>query len=111
MLRVLAVLLLIASPVSAEGFKKRAKAENMPPLPIIEFYCTGSSGERYELGDVICIAASCQTWMARCDMSQNNVMWRKMQDGCPTASAAPSLQQRFDQLKRVPVLPNSTLAG
>ncbi|MCG6902340.1 MAG: hypothetical protein LJE68_06615, partial [Rhodobacter sp.] len=43
---------------------------------------------RVEVGGVICVTASCTTWMARCEMAATNRMalWRKMQDGCPGAA-------------------------
>lgn len=56
------------------------------PMPGVEYYCTDETGQRKELGEVICITAGCDTWMARCDMSLNNPMWRRIQDGCPGVS-------------------------
>lgn len=55
-----------------------------------ELFCTDATGSRRELGEIICISASCQTWMAKCDVSLNNPMWRKIQDGCPTAGISGS---------------------
>ena len=82
------VFLLVLQPglAGAESFKHREKSPDAPPLPKIEYYCTDSTGARREMGEIICITASCQTWMARCDMSLNNPAWRKVQDGCPGAS-------------------------
>ena len=52
-----------------------------------DYFCTGSDGERHELGEIVCLASStCQVWLAKCGMSLNNPMWRKVQDGCPVAS-------------------------
>ncbi len=70
-------------------------AELYPPLPGVEYYCTDSQGDRVDLGGVICVTASCQTWMARCEMTASNrmAMWRKVQDGCPGVSLV-------DRLKR-----------
>lgn len=78
-MRWLVALFLLAPPALAQEAQPRL----YPPLPGVEYYCTGGTGERHELGEVICITASCQTWMARCEMSQNTPMWRKLQDGCP----------------------------
>ena len=50
-----------------------------------------------ELGEVLCITAGCQTWMARCDMSVNSPTWRKIQDGCPGASSGVSVYDRLQQ--------------
>lgn len=70
-------------------------AELYPPLPGVEYYCTDSVGDRVEVGQVICITASCQTWMARCEMTASNRMaiWRKLQDGCPGVSVQGRLQR------------------
>ena len=86
MFRYVMVFLAAALPASAQEFTR---------MPGVEYYCTGATGERYELGEVICITASCKTWTARCDMSWNSPMWRKTQDGCPGVS----VQQRLDKLK------------
>ena len=66
----------------------KTMAELYPPLPGVEYYCTDSNGDRAELGTVICVTASCQTWMARCEMTATNRMtkWSKVQDGCPAVS-------------------------
>ena len=85
MWRILIIWIALCGPAIGGDFKHVDKSANAPPLPKIELYCTDAQGERRELGEVICITASCQTWMAKCDMSLNNVMWRKLQDGCPTA--------------------------
>lgn len=77
MLRSVVFLMALAGPAGAQEFQQ---------MPGVEYYCTGSGGERYELGAIICITASCQTWTARCDMSLNIPMWRKTQDGCPAVS-------------------------
>ncbi|SFP47394.1 hypothetical protein [Tranquillimonas alkanivorans] len=86
-------LLLLALPAAAADRKDAAERPAAPPLPKIELYCTDGQGERRELGEVICITASCQTWLARCEMSQNNVMWRKIQDGCPGAGLLDRLRR------------------
>lgn len=69
-----------AAPTAPKSF-----ADLYPPLPGVEYFCTDSEGARVEIGQVICITASCITWMARCEMTSSNRMaiWRKMQDGCP----------------------------
>ncbi|WP_425053692.1 hypothetical protein [Psychromarinibacter sp. S121] len=81
MFRVFAFLLL------APGLAMAQEAfSGYQPLPGVEYYCTDATGGRKELGDVICITAGCDTWMARCDMSLNNPTWRRIQDGCPGVS-------------------------
>ena len=97
MARLIVILLLLpawAFAQDAERPQPKSMAELYPPLPGVEYYCTDSEGARVELGDVICITASCQTWMARCEMTASNrmAMWRKLQDGCPAVSVFDRLQ-------------------
>ena len=64
-----------------------AAAQDVPPPRPIELYRTDRNGDRVELGGITCISASClPPYLARCEMSLNNVMWRKLQDGCPGVS-------------------------
>jgi hypothetical protein len=57
-------------PVAKEGFS----------YP--ESYCT-NRGSRIELGQISCLHVNGKAFVARCGMSLNNPMWRKVQDGCP----------------------------
>ncbi len=83
MWRLLLILALAPAPVVAGGLRGDPPADP-PPLRPIELYCTDGHGDRVELGEVICIRAGCDPpYLARCDMSLNNVMWRKVRDGCP----------------------------
>lgn len=50
---------------------------------VIESYCRDGDGVRQELGTVVCITASCNTWMAKCEKFENVTIWRRIQDGCP----------------------------
>lgn len=93
MLRLVSILILVPSFALAGKLVTPNAANPYPELPGNEFFCTGSTGERYEIGEVICIAASCQVWMAKCERSNNLPMWRKTMDGCPGAS----LFDRFRQ--------------
>ena len=80
------ILLTLCQPAFAQETGPKSFAELYPPLPGVEYFCTDANGRRFELGQTICVTASCQTWMAKCDMSQNNTTWRKLSDGCPTSS-------------------------
>ena len=83
-------IILLALPLSANAQDAgKSTAELYPPMPGVEYYCTDATGARRELGDVICIAASCQTWVARCEVSLNTPTWRKLSDGCPGVSLMP----------------------
>ncbi|GAB5378157.1 MAG: hypothetical protein AcusKO_46190 [Acuticoccus sp.] len=48
-------------------------------------YCTDGDGRRVELGERICLTVGDRMFIARCDMSLNNPVWREEQEGCPTA--------------------------
>ena len=106
-LAVLAGLSLPAVPALAgDGrFRHREKSPDAPPLPKIEYYCTDAEGKRRELGEIICITASCQSWLAQCGMSANNPAWRKLQDGCPGVSLRPRQGLGDPLLDALPVHP------
>ncbi len=55
-------------------------------------YCT-NRGQRIEMGGLVCLEVDGRSYLARCEMSLNNPMWRKVQDGCPSTRAAPSLER------------------
>jgi len=70
-----------------------------PGYEVPAHYCRDGEGNRRELGEVICVTASCQTWMARCEQSLNNTIWRKVSEGCPAAALeAPSPTARLKAL-------------
>lgn len=89
MRRLLAALVLLpglAWAQDAEDRTDRDRFDGFTPMEGVEYYCTDATGNRRELGEVICITAGCDTWLARCDMSVNNPTWRRLQDGCPGVS-------------------------
>ncbi|MEM6578919.1 MAG: hypothetical protein AAF678_10535 [Pseudomonadota bacterium] len=45
-------------------------------------YCTDKSGLRIELGERICMSVDGRQIMAKCQMSQNNPMWREIAPQC-----------------------------
>lgn len=51
----------------------------------IDCYCTDRSGARVELGEVICLEVDGRAFLARCEMSLNNPMWRDLREGCVTS--------------------------
>ncbi|MEM8592266.1 MAG: hypothetical protein AAGF13_07030 [Pseudomonadota bacterium] len=51
----------------------------------VDCWCRGSSGERFEMGDVTCFTISGRTFTAQCQMSLNNPMWRELGEGCLTS--------------------------
>lgn len=88
MWRLVSIALLIPT-VSLGGDLVTPSIDNpYPTLPGVEYYCLGAGGQRYELGEVVCLATnSCaQPWFAKCDLTNHTPMWRKTMDGCPGAS-------------------------
>ncbi len=48
----------------------------------LDCYCTDSSGGRVELGESICLFVDGRAFMAMCEMSLNNPIWRDTGQGC-----------------------------
>ncbi|MEL6677120.1 MAG: hypothetical protein AAFQ51_00360 [Pseudomonadota bacterium] len=67
----------LASGAYSDGVKRNS-ATGEP----IECYCTDGGGDRWELGDIICIDIYGRSFLARCEMSQNNPTWRDLSEGC-----------------------------
>lgn len=44
------------------------------------------AGKTYQEGEVACIRLSGDAYTARCEMNLNTTSWKKIADGCPTAS-------------------------
>jgi hypothetical protein len=62
----------------------------------IECFCTDKTGSRIELGQTICMQVDGRMFMARCEMSLNNPMWREQGDGCLSSSLSDSVQPTSD---------------
>ena len=54
---------------------------------VIECFCTDRSGARVELGETICLMVDGRAYLARCEMSLNNPMWRDTGSECVGARA------------------------
>lgn len=48
----------------------------------IDCFCTDRLGNRVELGDYICMQVDGRSYIAQCQMSQNNPMWREIAPSC-----------------------------
>ncbi len=75
----LIALLLVAPALAGEpavggGVKKKGP----------DCYCT-NRGVRYELGQFACLRVDGRKYLARCEMSLNNPMWREKEPSCPTS--------------------------
>ena len=73
MLRSLFVLIVVSAPAFAD-VKSNGK--------VIECYCTDRNGARVELGEMRCLQVDGRMFMAQCQMSLNNPMWREISEGC-----------------------------
>jgi hypothetical protein len=57
-----------------------------------------ANGREFEQGQVACLRLPSGTELARCGMELNNSSWKKIQDGCPSASAAPTVQSWMSEM-------------
>ncbi|MEL7097796.1 MAG: hypothetical protein AAGM84_03100 [Pseudomonadota bacterium] len=80
----LALTLLAAGPALADVTSPSGKT--------VECYCTDRTGSRVELGETICLQVDGRMFTAQCQMSQNNPMWREVQDGCLSSGLGGSHQ-------------------
>ena len=56
---------------------------------VIECYCTDTYGERVELGESTCLFVDGRSFIARCEMSLNNPIWRDTGVECTTSRLLP----------------------
>ena len=91
MLRLAIIVAALAHPVMAD-VKSRDGS-------IIDCYCTDKTGARVELGEVRCLQVDGRMFMARCEMSLNNPMWREVSEGCMSSERvlSPLPDLVFDQ--------------
>lgn len=68
--------------VLAAGAGEAQDRGELPPLPEIDCYCTDRTGDRVELGETICLNVDGRAFLARCEMSLNNPMWRDTGSDC-----------------------------
>jgi hypothetical protein len=69
-----------------------------------ENYCT-NRGARIEVGELACLKVNGKAFVARCGMSLNNPMWRRVRDGCPAqlenaSTTAPAAATSADGVDR-----------
>ena len=57
-----------------------------PSGKTVDCYCTDRTGSRIELGETICMQVDGRMFMAQCQMSLNNPMWREVSEGCLSSS-------------------------
>ncbi|GAW36739.1 hypothetical protein RA2_03814 [Roseovarius sp. A-2] len=62
----------------------------------VECYCTDTSGARIEMGETICLRVDGKMFMAKCAMSLNVPIWRKVSDGCLSSSLSDPVEPAVD---------------
>ena len=92
MLRSALILTLLAAPAYADVTSPSGKT--------VECYCTDTQGLRVELGETICLHVDGRAFMAKCDMSLNNPIWRDTGEGCLSSERAPSPTERLLRLQK-----------
>jgi hypothetical protein len=60
----------------------------VPPKPkqgysYPECYCTGSNGERVEVGELACLSVGGRQVLSRCEKRRNLVIWNHQAEECP----------------------------
>ena len=63
MWRLLVILLLLPASAIAGETKNTVTAQNQTKYFTADAHCRDSNGQRREIGEVICITASCLTWI------------------------------------------------
>jgi len=76
--RIALILALLAAPATADV--------TAPSGKVIDCYCTDSTGGRVELEETICLFVDGRAFLARCEMAQNNPIWRDTGEGCVSSA-------------------------
>jgi hypothetical protein len=45
--------------------------------------CSDSTGQRVNIGELACLTINGKSHMARCEKSGDDMIWRRVGDGCP----------------------------
>ncbi len=74
----------LALPSLAEETPRHAYT---PPAPkpghsYPECYCTDSTGQRVEVGELACLQIGSRQVLSRCEKARNLVIWRHQATGC-----------------------------
>ena len=62
----------------------------------VECYCTDTQGARVEMGEMICLRVDGKMFMAKCAMSLNVPIWRKVSDGCLSSGLSEPVEPALD---------------
>lgn len=82
-----AFLLLAAAPALAQGAPptRPAVTPAATPTPSIDYCTCRAFGERFTLGERICLGNGESARLAECAMSTNVMNWRVLEEPCPRA--------------------------
>ncbi|MDI7864433.1 hypothetical protein MRS76_21065 [Rhizobiaceae bacterium n13] len=87
-MKIMRPILLVALMVAADAF---AAPWCFASPPDRRCTCRNRDGEKYQLGETVCIRIGDVSYLARCEMELNVTTWRKLDDGCPEARLQGSL--------------------
>ena len=87
LLSVLTGLALAAGLAGAASAEPRVADRYIPPKPkegysYPDCYCTDSSGQRVEVGELACLRIGSREGTSRCEKARNLVIWRHEEEGC-----------------------------
>lgn len=77
MSRLALILCLVSLPAMADVTGPNGKVQDC--------FCTDKSGQRVELGQIICLRVDGRIFLAQCQMSLNVPMWREVKPNCVTS--------------------------
>ncbi|MEQ8292399.1 MAG: hypothetical protein RIA08_09350 [Roseovarius sp.] len=87
MKRLAILLTILAAPALADG---------MYNGKTVDCYCTDKTGGRVEIGEMTCLHVDGRSFMAQCQMSLNNPMWREVSEGCLSSSLSEPVEPPVD---------------
>jgi hypothetical protein len=82
----------------AVGFCLIVVALGIAPAPAMANCQCRANGREFEQGQVACLRLPDGAQLARCGKELNNSSWKKVQDGCPSAAAAPTVQSWMSEM-------------
>ncbi|WP_073037853.1 hypothetical protein [Roseovarius pacificus] len=76
----------LTAVILSAGLTAPALADQTIGGRTVDCYCTDSSGNRVEMGELICLTVDGRSFMAQCQMSLNVPMWREISTGYLSSS-------------------------
>ena len=91
-MKLLYSIIFILTATVALGDEYKEFKGQWPNVKWPDCYCTDKNGVRVELGTTVCMKVDHRDFIARCEMSLNNPMWREIKQGCLSSDNQPSNQ-------------------